>query len=174
MLSEKITRARWTPEEDELLVDVISRHVEAGESLTAAFAAAAEQLQGRTAAACGFRWNTELKNHHRLSVQPKRGRRQRQERPAAADKPVRAIEAAAAAKSDALPSALLQMLDAAPKVHMLFVNLTQELKGLRDKLRQAEKENKSLRQQLAAYEQLSDATAQSELEIGRASCRERV
>lgn len=160
------TRARWTADEDETLVGVIRQHMESGSSLTAAFAAAAELLPGRTAAACGFRWNTELKNHYTLPVQPRRGRRQRQ-----ADgnpKPSRTADNAASSASSIrktqLPAALSQLLDAVPKVQMLFANLTRELTGCRDKLKLVEKENKELRQRISALEALSDAAAQADLE----------
>lgn len=174
MLSER-TRARWTPDEDRTLVDVINRHVESGGSLTSAFAAAAELLQGRTPAACGFRWNTELKNNHVLAVQPKRGRRQRQDRPEDSAVLRASVSDAASGRGKAeaqpaslpasLPAALTQLLDAAPKVQLLFMDLTQEVKTLRDKLKQAERENKALRRQVAAFEQLADADAQRDLDM---------
>jgi len=166
VISEK-TRARWTPSEDETLVNVIRRHVESGSSLTAAFAAAAELLPGRSAAACGFRWNTELKNHYTLPVQPRRGRRQRQAAPAGGLASASAESAALAkgsAKATQLPAALSQLLDAAPKVQVLFANLSQELNHCRDRMKVMEKENKTLRQRIAALEALSDAAAQADLE----------
>lgn len=166
VISER-TRARWTPSEDETLVEIIRRHVEAGSSLTAAFAAAAEQLPGRSAAACGFRWNTELKSQYTLPVQPRRGRRQRQAT-AAESRPSAGAEGAAlakgAAKTAQLPAALSQLLDAAPKVQVLFANLSQELVQCRDRMKLMEKENKALRQRIAALEALSDAAAQADLE----------
>jgi prespore-specific regulator len=168
VISER-TRARWTPSEDETLVDVIRQHVESGSSLTAAFAAAAELLPGRSPAACGFRWNTELKNHYTLPVQPRRGRRQRQPAPEAgrAAAPAENAGAAAAkgtAKTSQLPAALSQLLDAAPKVQVLFANLSQELNQCRDRMKMIEKENKALRQRIATLEALSDAAAQADLE----------
>jgi len=168
--SEK-TRARWTPSEDETLVGVIRQHVESGSSLTAAFAAAAELLPGRSAAACGFRWNTELKNHYTLPVQPRRGRRQRQAavQTSAADSRASAqaesaLIAKGTAKAAPLPAALSQLLDAAPKVQVLFANLSQELNSCRDRMKMIERGNKALRQRIAALEALSDAAAQADLE----------
>ena len=167
VISER-TRARWTPSEDETLVDVIRRHLESGSSLTAAFAEAAELLPGRSAAACGFRWNTELKNHYTLPVQPRRGRRQRQAAAAGngASAPAETTPAAKGAVKSAqqLPAALSQLLDAAPKVQVLFANLSQELHQCRDRMRMMEKENKALRQRIATLEALSDAAAQADLE----------
>ncbi|OUM95367.1 MAG: hypothetical protein A9Z00_08415 [Thermobacillus sp. ZCTH02-B1] len=165
-MSER-TRARWTPSEDETLVSVIRQHLESGSSLTAAFAAAAELLPGRSAAACGFRWNTELKNHYTLPVQPRRGRRQRQPAQDAGRAPAENAGAAAAkgsAKTTPLPAALSQLLDAAPKVQVLFANLSQELNQCRDRMKMIEKENKALRQRIATLEALSDAAAQADLE----------
>ncbi|AGA57227.1 hypothetical protein Theco_1051 [Thermobacillus composti KWC4] len=166
MISEK-TRARWTPSEDETLVGVIRQHVESGSSLTAAFAAAAELLPGRSAAACGFRWNTELKNHYTLPVQPRRGRRQKR-REAAGNQASAPADSAALtkglAKTPQLPAALSQLLDAVPKVQVLFANLAQELTSYRDRVKAVEKENKALRQRIAALEALGDAAAQADLE----------
>jgi len=166
VISEK-TRARWTPSEDETLVGVIRQHVESGSSLTAAFAAAAELLPGRSAAACGFRWNTELKNHYTLPVQPRRGRRQKRQEAAGNQASAPADSAALTkglAKTPQLPAALSQLLDAVPKVQVLFANLAQELTSYRDRVKAVEKENKALRQRIAALETLGDAAAQADLE----------
>lgn len=166
MIGER-TRARWTPEEDQILVDVINRHVESGESLTAAFAAAAELLQGRTAAACGFRWNTELKTIHKLAVQPKRGRRQRQDKPSAPplERPAVSGSTSAYGRAELLPPAFTQLLGAVPKVQTLVLELMQEARSLRDKLKQAEREVKALRGQLAVYEKLTESESQRDLDM---------
>ncbi|GAA4880278.1 sporulation specific transcriptional regulator GerR [Paenibacillus vulneris] len=53
----------WKPSEDKLLANVIIEHVRQGSTQLKAFEEAAEHLN-RTAAACGFRWNSEIRKQY--------------------------------------------------------------------------------------------------------------
>lgn len=50
----------WSPKEDRLLVDVVLANIRTGQTQLDAFDVVGEQL-GRTASACGFRWNSILR-----------------------------------------------------------------------------------------------------------------
>lgn len=57
-----IRRDGWTPAEDKKLVKIILEHISRGSTQLKAFEEASETLKNnRTASACGFRWNSELR-----------------------------------------------------------------------------------------------------------------
>ncbi|MGF7035342.1 prespore-specific regulator [Paenibacillus mucilaginosus] len=53
----------WKPEEDTYLAEVILEHIRGGSTQLTAFEVVAESL-GRTAAACGFRWNADVRKRY--------------------------------------------------------------------------------------------------------------
>ena len=52
----KIRQDAWMTENDELLAEMVLRHVREGSTQLNAFEEAGDELN-RTAATCGFRWN---------------------------------------------------------------------------------------------------------------------
>ncbi|MBE3553876.1 MAG: RsfA family transcriptional regulator [Thermicanus sp.] len=74
----------WTADEDLLLAEVTLRHIREGGTQLAAFEEVAERL-GRTAAACGFRWNSTIRKEYEEAisiakgVRKKRGKRSKGE-----------------------------------------------------------------------------------------------
>lgn len=67
----------WTEEADRRLVDIVLSAIQSGETQLSAFEQAGRQL-GRTASACGFRWNGQLRHHHKTQIeQAKQERRVR-------------------------------------------------------------------------------------------------
>ncbi|MCL6597254.1 transcriptional regulator [Alicyclobacillus macrosporangiidus] len=64
-----ITRSdAWTPEDDERLAAIVLHHIRTGSTQLRAFDQAAAEL-GRTAAACGYRWNGVLRKHRREEIE---------------------------------------------------------------------------------------------------------
>jgi len=53
----------WTKDEDRMLTEIVLRHIRTGKTQLEAFKQAGDALS-RTAAACGFRWNTSIRNQH--------------------------------------------------------------------------------------------------------------
>lgn len=53
----------WTPEDDVTLAELVLRHIREGSTQLVAFEEAAALL-GRTAAACGYRWNGVVRRHY--------------------------------------------------------------------------------------------------------------
>lgn len=51
---------KWLGEDDEILSSIVLKHIQSGSTQLKAFEEVAEVL-GRTAAACGFRWNSEVR-----------------------------------------------------------------------------------------------------------------
>lgn len=58
----------WTEEDDQVLAEIILRHIKEGSTQLAAFEECAEKL-GRTEAACGFRWNAYVRKQHQAGIE---------------------------------------------------------------------------------------------------------
>jgi len=58
----------WTEEDDLLLAEVTLRHIREGGTQLAAFEEVGEKLN-RTAAACGFRWNSLVRKKYEAAIQ---------------------------------------------------------------------------------------------------------
>jgi prespore-specific regulator len=57
----------WIENEDRLLADTVLKHIREGSTQLKAFDEAAERLR-RTSAACGFRWNSEVRKNHEEAI----------------------------------------------------------------------------------------------------------
>jgi prespore-specific regulator len=58
----------WTQEDDAILAEIVLRHIRDGSTQLAGFNEASRRL-GRTAAACGFRWNAVVRKQYRPSIE---------------------------------------------------------------------------------------------------------
>jgi len=64
-----VTRSdAWTPDDDERLTELVLQHIRTGSTQLRAFEEAANEL-GRTAAACGYRWNGVLRKDKRSEIE---------------------------------------------------------------------------------------------------------
>ncbi len=70
----------WSPNDDLLLAEVILRHIREGSTQLAAFDEVGEKL-GRTAAACGFRWNSSVRKQYEAAIQIAKAQRQKRTKP---------------------------------------------------------------------------------------------
>ncbi|MBX5435600.1 MAG: RsfA family transcriptional regulator [Alicyclobacillaceae bacterium] len=66
----------WTPEDDSILAEVVLRHIRDGSTQLAGFNEASRKL-GRTAAACGFRWNACVRKQYRAGIELAKEERKR-------------------------------------------------------------------------------------------------
>ena len=73
----KVRQDAWSHEDDLLLAETVLRHVREGSTQLNAFEEVGDRLN-RTSAACGFRWNAEVrkKYHHAMDL----AKRQRKEK----------------------------------------------------------------------------------------------
>ena len=67
-------RDAWQPSEDELLASIILDHIKQGSTQLRAFEEASARL-GRTSAACGFRWNSEVRKRFEEAIQEAKNQR---------------------------------------------------------------------------------------------------
>lgn len=58
----------WTNDEDLLLAEVVLRHIREGTTQLAAFEEVGRKLS-RTAAACGFRWNSYVRKQYKTGIE---------------------------------------------------------------------------------------------------------
>lgn len=77
MKVEKIRQDAWSHEDDLLLAETVLRHIREGSTQLKAFEEVADKLH-RTAAACGFRWNAEIRSKYEQAIEI--AKKQRKER----------------------------------------------------------------------------------------------
>lgn len=65
----------WTPDDDLVLAEVTLRHIREGSTQLCAFEEVGERLS-RTAAACGFRWNSAVRKQYEDAIQLAKSQRQ--------------------------------------------------------------------------------------------------
>lgn len=58
----------WTKDEDLLLAEVVLRHIREGSTQLKAFEEVGQKLS-RTAAACGFRWNSSVRKQYKTGIE---------------------------------------------------------------------------------------------------------
>ncbi|WP_070120206.1 RsfA family transcriptional regulator [Bacillus marinisedimentorum] len=58
----------WSEDEDLLLAEIVLRHIREGSTQLAAFQEVGGKLS-RTAAACGFRWNSAIRKTHQQAIE---------------------------------------------------------------------------------------------------------
>lgn len=66
----------WSPEDDLILAEVTLRHIREGSTQLSAFEEVGERI-GRTAAACGFRWNSSVRKKYDAAIQIAKAQRQK-------------------------------------------------------------------------------------------------
>ncbi|GMA61854.1 RsfA family transcriptional regulator [Alicyclobacillus fastidiosus] len=66
----------WTTEDDEILAEIVLKHIKQGSTQLAGFNEASRRL-GRTAAACGFRWNACVRKQQRNIIEIAKEERKR-------------------------------------------------------------------------------------------------
>jgi prespore-specific regulator len=71
-----IRQDAWSEEDDLILAEVTLRHIREGSTQLSAFEEVGERI-GRTAAACGFRWNSFVRKKYEAAIQIAKGQRQK-------------------------------------------------------------------------------------------------
>src|SRR5690606_7205788 len=73
----KVRQDAWSHEDDLLLAETVLRHIREGSTQLTAFEEVGDKLN-RTAAACGFRWNAEVRRRYEKAIEI--AKRQRKEK----------------------------------------------------------------------------------------------
>jgi prespore-specific regulator len=66
----------WSEDDDYILAEVTLRHIREGSTQLSAFEEVGDQI-GRTAAACGFRWNSFVRKKYEAAIQIAKSQRQK-------------------------------------------------------------------------------------------------
>lgn len=85
-----IRQDAWSPDDDLILAEVTLRHIREGGTQLKAFEEVGERI-GRTAAACGFRWNSCVRKKYEAAIQIAKAQRQKRNK-----KPTVAVSVAVA------------------------------------------------------------------------------
>lgn len=90
----------WSQDEDLLLAEVVLRHIREGGTQLQAFEEVGKQLS-RTAAACGFRWNSFVRKQYKSGIElAKKQRKEMKKSPPAAEREKEISDEPAAKASD--------------------------------------------------------------------------
>ncbi|MBG9767945.1 sporulation specific transcriptional regulator GerR [Bacillus vallismortis] len=155
----------WTQDEDLLLAEVVLRHIREGGTQLSAFEEVGRALT-RTAAACGFRWNSYVRKQYQSGIelakkQRKELRKQIGVHSVNMPNSVKQTAAAPSAegKRDLSIQDVIQFLEQfkeTPSVHEFQLErekLQEEIKSLQKELEDVRSENQTLRNQLEMTEE---------------------
>lgn len=79
----KVRQDAWSHEDDLLLAETVLRHIREGSTQLNAFEEVGDELN-RTSAACGFRWNAEVRNKYIQAIEVAKKQRKQKKRAQAA------------------------------------------------------------------------------------------
>ncbi|ARI76966.1 RsfA family transcriptional regulator [Halobacillus mangrovi] len=83
----KVRQDAWSHEDDLLLAETVLRHIREGSTQLKAFDEVGDVLN-RTSAACGFRWNAEVRQKYEQAVELAKKQRKEKKRKEATQQPV--------------------------------------------------------------------------------------
>ncbi|WP_445613909.1 RsfA family transcriptional regulator [Geobacillus sp. YF-1] len=135
-----IRQDAWTKEEDELLASVVLQYIREGNTQLEAFAEVGRRLS-RTAAACGFRWNSCVRKQYKEDIELAKQERKRRKKEVAAIK-----ESGGRAK-----------VEAEGKQHLSWPDVLAFLQAEEQKAREARRaadENRALKNDMEQLQQM--------------------
>ncbi|MFM1650479.1 RsfA family transcriptional regulator [Brevibacillus sp. B_LB10_24] len=147
----------WTEDDDLVLAEVTLRHIREGGTQLAAFEEVGQRL-GRTAAACGFRWNSAVRKRYEAAIAIAKSQRQQLKKIGRVAvhtefaeeqdtlKPLSKGTAASSAKNNEE-----EQIEAAIRVLMNQKEIIRRLKQLERELEDKEREVNELKEQNSKY-----------------------
>ncbi len=94
----KVRQDAWSHEDDLLLAETVLRHIREGSTQLKAFDEVGDQLN-RTSAACGFRWNAEVRNRYIQAIDIAKRQRKEKKRAMAGQQKTKEVPAALTANA---------------------------------------------------------------------------
>jgi prespore-specific regulator len=142
----------WSQDEDLLLAEVVLRHIREGGTQLQAFEEVGKKLS-RTAAACGFRWNSFVRKQYKSGIELAKRQRKESKKPAASPQQ---------AETKPEPAANLEVASASrgkkKSDHITLDDVIQFLESLKENLTQDEELE-------AAYKKLEEYCKKLEQQI---------
>ena len=154
----------WTHDEDLLLAEVVLRHIREGATQLAAFEEVGRKLS-RTAAACGFRWNSHVRKQYKTGIEvAKKQRKELRTVPQQEEEPLKEPIAQEESKSPSVQSknaikdliSFLQQYEEAPSMQEIQQEnrqLTGKIKILEEEVAKLQHEKESLINNLEVIEE---------------------
>ncbi|AMQ20061.1 RsfA family transcriptional regulator [Geobacillus sp. JS12] len=150
----------WTKEEDELLANVVLQYIREGGTQLEAFAEVGRRLS-RTAAACGFRWNSCVRKQYKEEIeQAKQERKMRKKETPSAKESEGQAKVETAVKSHLSWAEVLAFLQAEEQKARDARRTADENRALKNDMEQLQQmvtklqmEKESLQKQLAAIQE---------------------
>ncbi|MEW5322554.1 RsfA family transcriptional regulator [Geobacillus thermoleovorans] len=150
----------WTKEEDELLANVVLQYIREGGTQLEAFAEVGRRLS-RTAAACGFRWNSCVRKQYKEEIeQAKQERKMRKKETASTKESEGQAKVEAAVKSHLSWAEVLAFLQAEEQKARDARRTADENRALKNDMEQLQQmvtklqmEKEALQKQLAAIQE---------------------
>ncbi|NNU82473.1 RsfA family transcriptional regulator [Geobacillus sp. BMUD] len=150
----------WTKEEDELLANVVLQYIREGGTQLEAFAEVGRRLS-RTAAACGFRWNSCVRKQYKEEIeQAKQERKMRKKENASAKESEGQTKVETAVKSHLSWTEVLAFLQAEEQKARDARRTADENRALKNDMEQLQQmvtklqmEKEALQKQLAAIQE---------------------
>ena len=152
----------WSADDDLILAEVTLRHIREGSTQLSAFEEVGERI-GRTAAACGFRWNSFVRKNYEAAIQLAKAQRQKRSQMNKRNKNAQDAEAQAAGKAlsaateesisiDAVIRFLKAWKGTYQDVNKQIKSLQREVQEKEEELEALRKENEELRSQVNSVE----------------------
>lgn len=157
-----IRQDAWTADDDLILAEVTLRHIREGGTQLKAFEEVGERI-GRTAAACGFRWNSCVRKKYEAAIAIAKAQRQKrnQSRKHATSQVMETVTSAGGESSvrndgvseesisiDAVIRFLRQWKNTYQDMSRQIRSLEKELKEVQEKLASVQKEKEQLEKQV--------------------------
>lgn len=153
----KVRQDAWSHEDDLLLAETVLRHIREGSTQLMAFEEVGDQLN-RTAAACGFRWNAEVRKNYEKAVDlAKRQRKQRKkamkENPVETKETVEHVSIVNQSENTEKPTSIDDIIQQLEQLRDSATNLQNEKAvEMQENLDQLMEENEKLKEKYAHLE----------------------
>ncbi|MCF8563871.1 RsfA family transcriptional regulator [Alicyclobacillus tolerans] len=136
----------WTPDDDVRLAEIVLQHIRTGSTQLRAFEEAANEL-GRTAAACGYRWNGVVRKNHREDIERAKRERKSAQRVSAASS-----SGSVSRSEENFVTTTMTSSDSMKEVIRFLQSYDEQYQKLRRQVDQLEEERRGLTEKLAVLE----------------------
>lgn len=140
----------WSADDDLILAEVTLRHIREGSTQLTAFEEVGERI-GRTAAACGFRWNSCVRKNYEAAIQLAKAQRQKRSKKQGATAQTAVLEAETQVQGKAVPADESISIDAVIRFLKswkgTYQDITKQIKSYQRELQEKDEELARLRRE---------------------------
>jgi prespore-specific regulator len=143
-----IRQDAWLEQDDLTLADTVLKHIRNGSTQLAAFEETAELLN-RTPAACGFRWNSEVRKGYEQEIKEAKTLRKLGKKNRTTDEPLVEVSNVTKEQTGSNIDFSDKIVAVAKAVKNQIANMTKQIKTLSDDLQAAKNRIAELEEQLS-------------------------